>query len=107
MEAVKITRPIYIGNIGPQIAAYAKKINFPNITYETLYQKLCEMSQFGKDIAELLADKFVEFAKRNRCEFMKCQALNKKVAGLFKKYASERDIEVEEKSEITLFARRS
>ena len=150
MKAVKITRPMWIGEIGPQIASYVKKINYPNITYESLYNSLATMVQHGGDKAEvwaviddnkplcfaswyvssppeistafwdhiykwvsesepvlLLADEFLEFAKRNRCEFMRCRANNKKVSGLFKKYAVDKNIDVEEINETVLFGRRS
>lgn len=150
MKATKITRPMYIGNIGPQIANYCKKVDIPNMAYETLYQHMTNMVQFGGDLAEvwvvfnedkpvcfatwvvesnpvistafwdhiykwtpdsepvlLLGDEFLKFAKRNRCEFLRCRPVNTKVAGLFKKYAADKGVSVEEKTETILFARRS
>lgn len=150
MEALKITRPSWVGYLGPHIQKYLTKVGHPNITYETLFTQFTNMVQFGKDTAEvwvvihedkpvsfatwfieappiistafwdhifkwvpekepvlLLGDEFLNFAKRNRCEFMKCRAYNNRVASLIKGYASERNIEVEDKPELFLFAKRS
>ena len=150
MKAIKITRPMWIGEIGPQIASYVKKFDYPNITYESFYNSLLSLVQFGGDKAEmwavidddkpicfaswfvsappevstafwdhlykwvpgsepilLLGDEFLNFAKRNRCEFMRCRAVNKKVAGLIKRYAEEKNIKIEDRIDNVLFAQRS
>jgi len=52
MEALKITSPLYLGQIGPLIDRFNKKIQIPGITYESLYAYLAQNVQFGGDRAE-------------------------------------------------------
>ena len=52
LKVVKISNPIWVGEIGPQILKFAEKINLPTITYETLYSYFTRTVQHGGDIAE-------------------------------------------------------
>ncbi|MHC4292660.1 MAG: hypothetical protein ACYSTX_00065 [Planctomycetota bacterium] len=51
-EIIKITNPNWLGVIGPQIQSFTKKINLPNITYETLFTYFINTIQYGGDAAE-------------------------------------------------------
>ena len=52
-KAVLITNPLYIGKLGPRLQAYAKKLNVPGVTYETIYGFLVETVQRFANIREL------------------------------------------------------
>jgi len=52
LKIVKITNPNWLGVIGPQIKAFAEKINLPTLTYETLYTYFVNSIQFGGENSE-------------------------------------------------------
>jgi len=52
MKAVKITNPVWLGNIAPMIKTFTEKINVPIITYETLYAFFAQAVQYGGDLVE-------------------------------------------------------
>jgi hypothetical protein len=49
---VKITNPLYLGQLGPRIAEFEKKLSVKGITYESLYTYFAHNIQFGGDLAE-------------------------------------------------------
>lgn len=51
-KAQKITNPLYLGQIGPMIDKFNKKIEIPGITYESLYSYFAQNVQFGGDRVE-------------------------------------------------------
>ena len=65
-KAQKITNPLYLGQIGPLIDKFNKKIKVVGITYESLYTYFSQNVQFGSDRAEFWVvyekDKPVGFA---------------------------------------------
>ncbi len=52
MNAVKITNPLWLGQIAPKINDFAKKMSAPDITYETLLTYYQQVAQFGGDTSE-------------------------------------------------------
>lgn len=54
MKIQKITNPHYLGLLAPKIERYAKKINIPGITYETLYTYFCNIAQMGGNQSEVV-----------------------------------------------------
>jgi hypothetical protein len=52
VTVLKITNPLYVGEVAKLIADYALKLGSPTITYETLYAYFCATVQFGGDKAE-------------------------------------------------------
>ena len=52
VKAIKITNPLYLGNIGPMIDKFNKKIQIPGVTYESLYSYFAQNIQLGGDKAE-------------------------------------------------------
>lgn len=55
MKALKITNPLWLGSIGPQINDFVKKVPVQGITYESFYTYLAQSVQFGGEINELWA----------------------------------------------------
>ena len=53
MEAVKVTNPVWLGNIAPQIEKLCRRIKISTITYESLYTYFAQTVQFGGENAEL------------------------------------------------------
>ena len=51
-KALKITNPLYLGQIGPLIDKFNKKINLDGVTYESLYTYFAQNVQFGGDKAD-------------------------------------------------------
>ncbi len=52
VKALKITNPLYLGQIGPLIDKFNKKIKLDGVTYESLYTYFAQNVQFGGDRAE-------------------------------------------------------
>jgi len=52
VKALKITNPLYLGQIAPLIDKFNKKIKIPGITYESLYTYFAQNIQLGGDRAE-------------------------------------------------------
>lgn len=65
-KAIKITNPLYLGQIGPMIDKFNKKIDIEGVTYESLYTYFSQNIQFGGDRVEFWVvyegDKSVGFA---------------------------------------------
>ena len=53
MKAIKVTNPIWLGEIAPRINDYSNKIKIRGIDYESMYSYLRNVVQFGGDMAEL------------------------------------------------------
>jgi len=51
-KAIKITNPLYLGQIGPMIDKFNKIIKIEGITYESLYSYFAQNIQFGGDKVE-------------------------------------------------------
>ena len=51
-KALKITNLLYLGQIGPIIDKFNKKINIEGVTYESLYSYFAQNIQFGGDRVE-------------------------------------------------------
>jgi hypothetical protein len=52
MKALKITNPLWLGQIGPKIDSFVKKINVAGITYESLYSYFAQSIQHGGEMSE-------------------------------------------------------
>ena len=52
LKAIKITNPLFLGQIGPHIQTLNKRMNIAGITYETLYAYFVNVVQNGQDMAE-------------------------------------------------------
>ena len=52
LKLVRITNPLYLGNIAPNIVTFIEKTKPTGITYETLYTYLGNSIQFGQDKSE-------------------------------------------------------
>ena len=52
MKAVRITNPLWLGQIGPRVAEYVKKVEIAGVSYETLYNYLAQSIQLGGDNSE-------------------------------------------------------
>jgi hypothetical protein len=57
MKAIKITNPLYVGELAPLIQKFFERItettSLKGISYETIYTYLTNVVQFGDDKAEL------------------------------------------------------
>lgn len=51
-KAIKVTNPLYLGQIAGVTQEFSKRINVPSITYETLYTYFCNSVQYGGELAE-------------------------------------------------------
>jgi len=65
-KLVKVTQPLWLGNIGPKIEEFRKETNIPGMAYESLFTYLTNSIQFGKQLSEFWVvfdgDKVVAFA---------------------------------------------
>jgi len=65
-KALKITNPLYLGHVGPQLKTFSDKLDISGMTYESLYTYFAGTIQFGKGMAEFWVvfeeDKPVGFA---------------------------------------------
>jgi hypothetical protein len=52
LKLQKITNPLYLGNIAPNILKFIEKVQPVGITYETLYSYFASSIQFGGDRSE-------------------------------------------------------
>ncbi len=52
MQTVKVTNPLWFGQLGNKVADFTKKLDIPGIVYESLYQYFVSTVQFGKEGAE-------------------------------------------------------
>jgi hypothetical protein len=52
LKLQKITNPLYLGNIAPNILKFVEKVQPVGITYETLYSYFTNSIQFGGDRSE-------------------------------------------------------
>lgn len=52
LKLQKITNPLYLGNIAPNILAFFEKVKPVGMTYETLYSYFANSIQFGGDRSE-------------------------------------------------------
>jgi hypothetical protein len=52
LKILKITNPLYLGNITPNILKFVEKVKPIGITYETLYSYFANSIQFGGDKSE-------------------------------------------------------
>ena len=66
MEAIRITNPMWLGSIAPNIKNLLDRLQIEGTTYETWYAYLVSSVQFGKDTSELYVifdnDKPIAFA---------------------------------------------
>ena len=66
LKLQKITNPLYLGNIAPNILKFVEKVQPAGVTYETLYSYFANSIQFGGDRSEFWVafddDKPVAFA---------------------------------------------
>jgi hypothetical protein len=72
LKLTKITNPNWLGVLGPEIKAFADKVNLPTITYETLYTYFLRTIQYGGERAEFWAvmkdEELVAFAHWYVCD---------------------------------------
>ena len=72
LKLVNITNPNWLGIIGPQIKDFAKRVNLPTITYETLYTYFLRTIQYARGQAEfhvvMSGDDIVAFAHWFVCD---------------------------------------
>ena len=52
MELIKVTNPLWLGQLGPKIAEFVKEAPVDGITYESLFTYLSNSIQFGKESSE-------------------------------------------------------
>jgi hypothetical protein len=52
VRIIKITNPLWIGQIGPSIQKYAEQLKNPTITYESLHTYFTSQVQFGGKVSE-------------------------------------------------------
>ena len=52
-KTMKITNPLWVGHIGPNIADFCNKVKVPGLLYETLYSYFCQSVQVGGNNSEL------------------------------------------------------
>lgn len=52
IRVLKITNPLYLGNLGPRIQNYVKKLDILGITYETMYSYFVDTIQRWGNIRE-------------------------------------------------------
>lgn len=52
MKALKITNPLWLGQLGPKIESFVKKIKVAGITYESLYAYFVQSIQYGGEMSE-------------------------------------------------------
>ena len=52
LKILKITNPLYLGNIAPNILKFVEKVKPIGVTYETLYSYFANSIQFGGDRSE-------------------------------------------------------
>lgn len=52
LKSVKITNPLYIGQIAQHVQAYHKRTKPVGVTYETLYSYFANIVQFGGNMSE-------------------------------------------------------
>ena len=48
----KVTDPVWLGKLGPEIKTFAEKLNLPTITYETLFTYFANTVQFGESAGD-------------------------------------------------------
>jgi len=57
MKALKITSPLYVGEIAPLILKFYNRVStgteYQGITYESLYASFAQIVQFGGNVSEL------------------------------------------------------
>lgn len=53
VKAIKITNPLFVGQLGPHIQSFVERIAPIGVTYETMYSYLAQIAQFGGENAEL------------------------------------------------------
>lgn len=52
VSVVRITNPLWVGQIAKMVADATAKVENPTVTYETLYAYFCQTVQFGGERAE-------------------------------------------------------
>jgi len=52
MKVIKITNPLWLGQIGPKLDAFVKKISVQGIGYESFYSYIVNAIQFGGNLSE-------------------------------------------------------
>jgi len=52
IQVIKITNPVFLGRLGPQIKVFFDKLKIKGMTYESLYTYFANTIQFGGNAAE-------------------------------------------------------